>query len=54
MVRDMMLEAVEKRFAATRAPRPVEHLSDNVSVYTAKLTHDFATTLNLVPCHGPL
>ena len=29
-VRDMMLEAVEKRFAATRAPHAIEHLSDNV------------------------
>jgi transposase InsO family protein len=30
-VRDMMLEAVEKRFAACRAPEPVELLSDNGS-----------------------
>ncbi len=29
-VRDMMLEAVEKRFRATRAPHAIEHLSDNV------------------------
>jgi len=30
-VRDMMLEAVEKRFTATRAPHAIEHLSDNGS-----------------------
>ena len=29
-VRDMMLEAVEKRFGACRAPHPVEMLTDNV------------------------
>ena len=28
-VRDMMLEAVERRFGSVRAPRPIEHLSDN-------------------------
>ena len=48
-VRDMMLEAVEKRFGAVRAPHPVEHLSDNGSPYTAKETRDFAAALNLVP-----
>ena len=41
-VRDMMLEAVEKRFGAVRAPHPIEHLSDNGSPYTAKQTRDFA------------
>ena len=44
-VRDMMLEAVEKRFADTRAPHPIEHLSDNGSPYTAKDTRDFAAGL---------
>lgn len=29
-IRDMMLEAVEKRFGATSAPHAIEHLSDNV------------------------
>ena len=53
-VRDMMLEAVEKRFSSTRAPHPVEHLSDNGSPYTAKETRDFATALNLVPCFTPV
>ena len=53
-VRDVMLEAVEKRFAAMRAPHPVEHLSDNGSPYTAKDTRDFAAALNLVPCFTPV
>jgi transposase InsO family protein len=38
MVRDMMLEAVETRFAAIQAPHPLEWLTDNGSVYTAKDT----------------
>jgi putative transposase len=53
-VRDMMLEAVEKRFADLRAPQPIEHLSDNGSPYTAKETRDFAIALNLVPCFTPV
>lgn len=53
-VRDMMLEAVEKRFGAVRAPQPIEHLSDNGSPYTAKDTRDFATALNLVSCFTPV
>jgi putative transposase len=53
-VRDMMLEAIEKRFTAMRAPHPIEHLSDNGSPYTAKETRDFATALNLVPCFTPM
>ncbi|SDB58857.1 Transposase InsO and inactivated derivatives [Bauldia litoralis] len=53
-IRDMMLEAVEKRFGAVRAPHPVEHLSDNGSPYTAKETKDFAAALNLVPCFTPV
>ena len=53
-VRDKMLTAVERRFGADRAPRPVEHLSDNGSCYTAKETRDFATALCLVPCFTPV
>lgn len=53
-VRDMMLEAVEQRFAATRAPHRIEHLSDNGSPYTAKDTRDFAIALNLLPCFTPV
>jgi transposase InsO family protein len=54
MVRDMMLEAVETRFAALRSPAPLEWLTDNGSGYTAKATRDFATALNLVPCFTPV
>ena len=53
-IRDMMLDAVEKRFGFMRAPHPVEHLSDNGSPYTAKETRDFAIALNLVPCFTPV
>ena len=53
-VRDMMLDAVEKRFGAVRAPHPIEHLSDNGSPYTAKQTRDFAAALNLIPCFTPV
>nr|WP_170138600.1 IS3 family transposase [Rhodobium orientis] len=53
-VRDMMLEAVEKRFGTTRAPHAIEHLSDNGSPYTAKDTRDFAAALNLTPCFTPV
>jgi putative transposase len=53
-VRDMMLDAVEKRFSAVRAPNPIEHLSENGSPYAAKETRDFAAALNLVPCFTPV
>jgi transposase InsO family protein len=48
--RDMMLEAFEKGFGATRAPHAIEHLSDNGSAYTARDTGLFAQALNLTPC----
>uniref|UniRef100_UPI003EB81499 hypothetical protein n=1 Tax=Agrobacterium leguminum TaxID=2792015 RepID=UPI003EB81499 len=32
-VRDMMLEAVEKRFAATRAPHAIEHLGQRLCLH---------------------
>ena len=53
-VRDMMLEAVEKRFGALRAPSPVAWLSDNGSPYTATETRRFASQLNLLPCFTPV
>ena len=53
-VRDMMLEAVEKRFGAIRAPVQIEMLSDNGSCYTAKETRTFARQLNLKPCFTPI
>lgn len=53
-VRDMMLEAVEKRFAGYRATHPIEMLSDNGSPYTAKDTRIFARQLGLKPCFTPV
>lgn len=54
MIRDMMLDCVERRFNALRAPAPVQWLADNGSAYTAAETIDFATALNLVPCFTPV
>src|SRR5262245_45618028 len=54
MVRDLMLQAVELRFATIQAPHAVEWLSDNGSPFTAKETLDFAAALGLVPCFTPV
>jgi transposase InsO family protein len=53
-VRDMMLEAVEKRFGGYRAPQTVEMLSDKGAPYTAKDTRIFARQLRLKPCFTPV
>ena len=53
-VRDMMLEAVEARFATVRAPQPIEMLSDNGSPYIARDTRIFARQLGLKPCFTPV
>jgi transposase InsO family protein len=52
-VRDMMLAAVEARFAGRRAPHQVEMLSDDGSLCVAKDTRIFARQLGLEPCHTP-
>ena len=54
MVRDLMLETVEKRFSGLRTPHAVEWLSDNGSPYTARETVNFAAALGLVPCFTPV
>ncbi len=54
MVRDMMLDCVERRFGSIRAPHPVQWLADNGSPYTAGETVDFATALGLVACFTPV
>jgi transposase InsO family protein len=54
MIRDLMLECVERRFDAIRAPRPIQWLADNGSAFTATETTDFAVALNLVPCFTPI
>ena len=53
-VRDMLLEAVERRFGTHRAPEQVEVLSDNGSAYTAKDTRIFARQLGLKSCFTPV
>lgn len=53
-IRDIMLEAVERRFAAIRAPIAIEMLSDNGSPYIARDTQIFARQLNLKPCFTPV
>lgn len=53
-IRDMMLEAVEKRFGAIRAPSLIEWLSDDGSPYTARDTRLFAAQHNLTPRVTPL
>jgi putative transposase len=54
MVRDLMLACVEHRFAAIRAPHPVQWLADNGSAYTATETLEFAAALGLVACFTPV
>lgn len=54
MIRDLMLECVERRFGASRAPHKVQWLSDNGSCYTAKETIEFAAWLGLESCFTPV
>ena len=54
MIRDLMLESLERRFGAARAPHPLQWLSDNGSCYRAKETIDFAIRFGLVPCVTPV
>ena len=54
MIRDLMLESVEKRFGTSRVPEPLQWLSDNGSCYRANDTIDFAIRLGLVPCFTPV
>ena len=54
MVRDLMVESVETRFAgAAKAPVRVQWLSDNGPGYIARATVELARTLNLEPCTTP-
>jgi hypothetical protein len=47
MICDMMVQCVEKRLAASRAPQPVEWLSDNGLIFAADKTIEIALALNL-------
>lgn len=53
-VRDIMLEAVEKRFGTCQAPALIEMLTDNGSPYTARETRIFARQIGLKPCFTPV
>ena len=54
MVRDLMVACVERRFGISKAPHPVEWLSNNGSAYIAKDTLDTATALGLKLCFTPV
>jgi len=54
MIRDLMVECVEARFSAHRAPHPVQWLTDNGSPYIAGKTIDIGVALNLEPCFTPV
>jgi len=54
MIRDLMLECVEKRFGQPKTPRRIEWLSDNGSCYTAKETVKFAGQIGLVSRFTPV
>jgi transposase InsO family protein len=54
MVRDMMLDCVERRFGSIRAPHPVQWLADNGSPYTAGRDHRFRHGPRLVACFTPV
>src|SRR3984885_9645856 len=50
MIRDLMVESVERRFGLRELPHPIQWLSDNGSCYRAHETIEFAIRLGLVPC----
>ena len=54
MIRDLMIESVERRFGGHQTPHPVEWLSDNGSCYRAHETVSFAQSIGLVPCFTPV
>jgi putative transposase len=50
LVRDLLAQALDRRFGAQRPPKPVEWLTDNGPGYTAKDTGLFARKAGLLPC----
>ena len=54
MIRDMMVHCVERRFGDRRAPRKVQWLTDNGSIFAAYRTLAIAAALNLEPCFTPV
>ncbi|QLG96646.1 IS3 family transposase (plasmid) [Pseudomonas yamanorum] len=53
-IRDLMLEAVEKRFGEQAPATPVQWLSDNGSAYIAEHTRLFARQIGLQPVTTPV
>ena len=54
MIRDMMVQCVERRFGTFRAPHRVQWLTDNGSIFAAHKTIEIAVALNLEPCFTPV
>jgi transposase InsO family protein len=54
MIRDLMVESVERRFGAAGVPHPIQWLSGNGSCYRAHETIHLADRLGLVPCFTPV
>jgi transposase InsO family protein len=54
MIRDMMIQCVERRFGTLCAPYRVQWLSDNGSIFAAHKTIEIALALNLEPCFTPV
>jgi putative transposase len=54
MIRDLMLESVERRFANRALPHPIEWLSGNGSCYRDYETISSAQSIGLVPCLTPV
>jgi transposase InsO family protein len=54
MIRDMMVQCVERRFGCIRAPHRVQWLTDNGSIFAAYKTVEIARALNLEPCFTPV
>ncbi|AEJ06554.1 putative transposase for insertion element [Stutzerimonas stutzeri] len=53
-VRDVMLEAIEKRFGQALPVTQIQWLSDNGSAYTAEQTRAFAREIGLIPLTTPV
>ena len=55
MIRDLIAETIECRFGLVdHVPHPIEWLTDNGSVYTARDTRNFAVSMGLAVCTTPV
>ena len=48
-----MAESIERRFASTQTPHPIEWLSDNGAPYVAEATRSFGRDSGLLVCNTP-